>query len=216
MALSGKIGLYFFPGSSSIFPHFLLYHCNIPFTPQAVRFQEPSSLISVNNKAQVPVLVIGDNVVTENPAIAHAINILAPEKHLFGHGPAEFIKVCEWMNWISASLHAQAWSPYKRPFRFTTDQSAEGQAALLAKSEQNVLEQFSRLEKTLDDKGPWALGETFTAVDVFLLPFFRLGRDVMKTNMEVYPKWTQIVSRLLEMKAAKQALGDEEAAMKPS
>ncbi|KAK4498582.1 hypothetical protein PRZ48_011240 [Zasmidium cellare] len=214
MELNGKATFYFFPGSSSIFPHFLLYHCNIPFTPQAVDFNDPSSLTSVNAKGQVPVLVLGDITITENPAIVHAINLLAPDKHIFGHDPLEFIKVCEWLNWISASLHAQAWSHFKRPFRFTTDQSEAGQAPVLAKATQNVLERFARLERTLDEKGPWALGEKFTAVDVSLLPFFRLGKDVMKTDMEVYPKWGKIVGKLLEMEAAKQAMSDELAARK--
>lgn len=212
-----KITLYFAPGASSAFPHFLLYHCNIPFTPQAVGLKEPSALASVNDKLQVPVLAIDGNNVTENPAIAHAINQLAPDQHLFGRSPTEFIKVCEWLNWISASLHAQAWSPFIRPFRFTTDQSLEGQAAVRDGAVKNLRERFARLEKTLDVEGPWALGEQLTAVDPYLLCFFRIGRDVMKADMKGdYPKWNRIVTQLLDLDATKKLLEDEDKARKAS
>lgn len=214
---SRKITLYFVPGASSVFPHFLLYHCNIPFTPQHVVLKDPTNLVAVNEKIQVPVLAIDGENITENPAIAHAINQLAPEKQLFGRTPIEFIRVCEWLNWISASLHAQAWSPYIRPWRFTTNESAEGQAAVKAGAEKNVRERFARLEKMLDGKGPWALGENFTAVDPYLLCFFRLGGLVMKADMKAdYPKWSRIVSQLMETEAAKKVVEDEEKARKAS
>lgn len=204
------ITLYLAPGSSSLFPHILLYYCDIPFTPHVVRFSDPSGLIKVNDKQQVPALVVDGTTITENPAIAHFINQIAPEKHLFGHSVLEFAKVSEWINWISASLHAQAWSLWMRPWRFTTDSSAEAQAAIKKSAEQTVLERFRRLEAQLDVNGPWALGEHFTAVDVYIVPFFRLARGVLGVDMATYPKWSRIANEVLGMEAVKRALADEQ------
>ena len=203
--------LYLAPGSSSLFPHILLYYCDIPFTPHIVRFSDPSDLIKVNDKQQVPTLVVDGQTITENPAIAHFINQIAPERLLFGHGILEFTKVCEWLNWISASLHAQAWSPYKRPGRFTRDTSAEAQAAIKESAEDQVLKRFKMLEAKLDVSGPWALGEHLTAVDVYIVPFFRFGRDALGVDMAAsYPKWSKIVGKVLGMDVAKRALNDEQ------
>lgn len=204
--------LYLIPGSSSLFPHILLRYCDVPFTPRIIHLSNPAEFDGINDKKQVPVLVVHDNTITENPAIAHAINQLAPEKHILGRTPMEFVKVCEWMNWISGSFHAQAWGPYIRPWRFTTDASAEAQSAVKAAAEQKVLDCYAMLESKLHTNGPWALGEEFTAVDAYIFPFFRLARDRMGLNMKTYPRWSRGYEKLTELEAVKKALEYEQEA----
>lgn len=55
------------------------------------------------------------------------------------------------MNWISASFHAQAWSPYLRPWRFTSD--PEGEAAVKAKADEKLCERFEMIEEWLPEGG---------------------------------------------------------------
>lgn len=207
--------LYLIPGSSSLFPHLLLRHCNIPFTPRILHHpsQLQTDLVGISDKQQVPVLVIDDNVITENPAIAHAINQLAPDKHLFGRNSTEFLRVCEWLNFISGPLHAQAWGPFIRPWRFTTDTSADAQAAVKAAAKHNLLERFTMLEARLHPQGPWALGEHLTAVDVYTFPFFRLpnARGMGLDMAGAYPKWNRIVEALMATDFVKDTLSFEAA-----
>lgn len=209
---SPSVALHLIPGSSSLFPHILLRYCNIPFTPHFFRASDLQNLKATNDKQQVPVLLVDGNNITENPAIAHAINQLAPEKHLFGRTPLEFVRVCEWLNFISGPLHAQAWGPYIRPRRFTTDASAEAQAAVKAAAERNLLDRFAMLESRLHPDGPWALGEHFTAVDAYSFPFFRLAAQRMGLDMAgTYPRWNRLVQGLMAMEAVSDTLACEEA-----
>ncbi|KAK5123121.1 hypothetical protein LTR85_003319 [Meristemomyces frigidus] len=211
---SPSITFYLLPNSSSLFPHILLRHCNIPFTPKVLHHPSKlqTDLDGVSSKQQVPVLVIDGNAITENPAIAHAINQLSPHHHLFGLSPTEFIKVCEWLNFISGPLHAQAWGPYIRPWRFTTDTSAEAQAAVKEAAKRSLLDRFATLEANLHPEGPWALGKHFTAVDVYTFPFFRLptARRMEVDMAGEYPRWSRIVQALMGMDAVKKTLAFEE------
>ena len=204
-----NIKLYLIPGSSSLFPHILLRYCGIPFQPQVVRIAELHKLESINAKQQVPVLVLDGNTITENPAIAHAISNLAPAAHLFGRTPLQFVRVCEWLNWISGPLHAQAWASYIRPWRFTTNVSDEARAAVKAAAEQKVLDRFKDLNLRLHAVGPWAMGDHFTAVDAYIYPFYCLARDKMGLDMQQYSKWSKCYDRILETKALKEVLDDE-------
>ena len=106
-----SVVLYIYPGASSLFPHILFQYSEIPFTPKLTHTQD-EDFIAINPKQQVPALVLDGQVFTENAALAHAANQLAPGKQIMGRNDVEFLRVCEWMNWISTSLQAQAWQPY--------------------------------------------------------------------------------------------------------
>lgn len=222
-----SVTLYIFPGASSLFPHILFHYAGIPFTPCLAVPTDPD-MLAMNPKAQVPVLVLDGFVLTENPAIAHAVNQLASDKQIMGRNDREFLRACEWLNWISATLHAQAWGPYVlqkeqsetfadtltesysyvRPWRFTTDKA--GEAAVQAACKQMLLERFDMLESKLDADGPWALGEHFTAVDAFVYYWFRSTKGRMGIDMAKYPRWTRVSGRVEGMEAVKNALAVEE------
>jgi glutathione S-transferase len=205
-----KVTLFLHPGASSLFPHILLNEVGIPFTPKVIGGNTPAllnELAAINPKQQVPTLVIDGDVITENPAIAQAINQLAPERQLMGRDPKQFIRACEWLNWISGPLHAQAWGPYIRPHRFTTDPAAE--EGIREKCKDIVLERFDTIESALSDEG-WALGDDFTAVDAYLLPFFFLCKVRVRGDTEVaYPKWSNLMKRVQELDSVKTALATE-------
>ena len=203
-----SILLYHYPGSTSTFPRLLLEYCGIE---HELKIPDPSNseFAAINPKKQVPVLIVDNNLITENPAIAHAINQLAPEKHLFGNSPLEFIRVCEWLNWISATVHAQAWGPYVRPSRFTTDQTAE--ASVRAAAAQRLQARWDEIESKLGESDSWAVGEGFTAVDAFLLQFMRFAKNGMGLDMQkMYPKWTRLVDRMLKIEAIKTVFEADE------
>ena len=206
-----SVKLYVMPGSSAVFPHILLQYCGIPFTAQVPR---PEELSTVSDKQQVPVLVLDEkSVITENPAIAHAINQLAPDKKVFGSTPIEFVRVCEWLAWIAGPLHAQAWAPFVRPFRFTTDDAVQAHAAVKESARRKCLDRYATLESRLHPVGPWALGEHFTAVDAYLFPFYRFAKSSMELDLKTtYPRWTRIVEGLLELEPVRETLKYEQEA----
>lgn len=98
---------------------------------------------------------------------------------------------------------------YIRPWRFTTEKS--GEAAVKAACEQRVVERFGVLESMLNDTGPWALGDHFTAVDAFLFHWYRSARSRMGVEVVAkYPRWARVYSQASEMEAVKKALEVEE------
>lgn len=208
-----KITLYLRPGSSSIFPHILLNELGIDFEAKGVTYStitDDAEFARVNQKHQVPVLTIDGETVTENPAIAQAIQSLRPEHKILGQNTQEFIKVCEWLNWLSASFHAQAFSPYLRPWRFTT--SEDGEAAVKAKAREKVMERFGMVEGWLRENC-WAVGQGFTAVDAYLLPFFMWGSKEFGQETKRFVKYGQLVEKVRARESVTRALRREEEIM---
>ncbi|KAF7852603.1 hypothetical protein EAF04_010934 [Stromatinia cepivora] len=71
---------------------------------------------------RVLVLSLGDEIIMEIPTIATAISSLAPESHLLGPTKMETIRVYEWMNWLSGTLHAHAFVGLLRLERMSDDE----------------------------------------------------------------------------------------------
>jgi glutathione S-transferase len=109
--------LYFAPGTCSLAPHILLREAGVEFeaiansvTLKTVTFAEGFELL--NPKMRVPVLVLDGVVITELPAIVTAIAQLVPNMRLMGKGQLETVRVYEWMNWLSGTLHGQAFGAF--------------------------------------------------------------------------------------------------------
>lgn len=110
--MSGNaITLYIYPGSSSLIPHILLRYAGIDFTPQLGVPADPA-FVAINPKKQVPAFSLNGEIITENIAIVHAVNQLAPDEQIMGRNDLELLRQCEWLSWVFTSLHAQAWGPY--------------------------------------------------------------------------------------------------------
>jgi glutathione S-transferase len=207
-----NITLYMLPGTCAIVPHVLLNQAGLNFKLEPVPPANiTSTFSSTNPKQQVPVLVINEDIITENPAIAQAINQLAPSAYLFGTTPLQFIRVCEWLNYLSAAIHAQAWGPYLRPHRYTNDPAAE--AGIKAACWQKLRDRFALIESKLPEEG-WAVGTvSMTAVDAYLLPFYQWAsrKDRMGIEMESeYPKWTALMGRLQGLESVRRTLEEIE------
>lgn len=92
-----ELTLYLRPGWSSLFPHILLHEQQLSFKTIGVTDRtvtEDPSYAAKNPKKQIPVLFVNGRPVTENPAIAHAIQSLNPENKLMGRSSEDFVRVC--------------------------------------------------------------------------------------------------------------------------
>lgn len=206
-----NITLYLRPGWSSLFPHILLYEQNLAFETVGVTDRtvtEDRDFAAKNPKKQIPVLFIHGKAVTEIPAIAHAISRLRDSCDFMGSDRGEFVEICVWMNWISASFHAQAWSPYLRPWRFTNN--PDGEAGVKLKAYTKLLQRFVTVEDALGEDG-WAVGSSFSAVDAYLLPFFQWAEtDRSFRDMRGdFPKYAALMERVRSRPSVQRALGRE-------
>lgn len=155
---------------------------------------------------RVPVISIGEEIITELPAIITMLASLAPEKNLLGRTQLETVRVYEWMNWLSGTVHSLAFKPIFRPDNFTIDPA--GYEGVRTKARQTVKESLDLIEGRL--YGVYAVGGAYTAVDAYLFVFYRWGNQIGINMKGEYPKYTALVANLVQRAAVKSALEVEE------
>lgn len=205
------VKLHFAPGACSLAPHILLHETGIAFTSIAAKTSTGrqaafiEGFAQINAKMRVPALTLDGDTITENPAVLSAIAELAPDKNLLGATPRERLRVCEWMAWLAADVHAQGFAGWLRPERFSDEGAAY--AGIRKKGFEHIRTCFGVIEGKLD--GVYAVGGKLTAVDPYLFVFYRWGCG-MEIQMDVeYPKYTALVKNLVDRPAVKAALSTE-------
>lgn len=168
------------------------------------------SWLARNPKGRVPALspVTGraggeEHLLTEVPAILTYLARLRPNLDLMPADPAREARTLEWMNWLSGWLHAVAFAQQWRPERFSD--AAAGFPAIAAKGRANMLDAFANIERILADGRTWAVPDTYSVADAFLIVFYRWGKS-MDVRMGEYSAWTALTSRTMERPAVAAGL----------
>jgi glutathione S-transferase len=122
--------------------------------------------LAVNPMGQIPVLVLPDGtLMTESAAMVlhivdrHPAAELAPPA-----GSAESARFQRWLLFMAATLYGDDLRCYY-PDRFTTD--PKGPEGVKAAAVADMDRHFAMLNEALNP-GPYLLGETFSAVDIYL------------------------------------------------
>lgn len=201
---SYQLKLYYWQGACSLAPHILLHELGIPF--EAIRVEKTKDALEknkhINPKLRVPVLVMDNEIITELPAIMTAISQFDKSRHLLGKSELETVRVYEWMNWLSGTMHGQAWASFLRPERFVDDEQAYG--ALRDKGIGTVKELNAIVESKL--QGPHAVGDDLTIVDPFLYVFWRWGVTRGYIVPAQYPKFEQLARGIEERSSTQNVL----------
>lgn len=199
--------LWISPGACSLAPHILIREAGIEFKTVVINAKAgfPEELRHMNPKARIPIFQLGDEIITEVPAIMTAISQLSPHKHLLGKSNIEIIRTYEWFNWISGTLHGQAFGGLRRPSRFSDDPQAYD--SIKAKGRKTVEESFAYIEEKL--KGNHAVDDSFTAVDAYLLVMYRWGNETGYDMRVTYPKFTGLIMEALKRDSVNAAIKDE-------
>ena len=109
----------------------------------------------------------------------------------------------ELLGWLASSVHiafAQVW----RPERFTSDTNVH--AKISEGGHQALLAYFDEIEGAVGDG--WTVPRDFSAVDSYLLTFFRWGKRI-GADMGRYPRWEGLVQRAVLRPAVERALQAE-------
>lgn len=203
------ITFYYAPGACSLAPHILLHtaclkHHAIPLRATPARTDYPSSFALINPKMKVPVLILDSETITEIPAIATAISALVPDRHFVGRTSMEGVRVYEWMNWLSGTLHGAGFGTVFRPERWSV--SGEGLDGIRERGVRVVEECFGVIEGKLGGGGMFVVGGALTVVDAYLFVFYRWGDQLGLEMRGKYPKYAALVENMLELDAVKEAL----------
>jgi glutathione S-transferase len=165
--------LYWNPGSASMAPHCCLEEAGAAYTLRQVdtgkgEHQRPEYL-ALNPSGKVPTLVIangsatGDFTMTESAAMCmliadrHPAANLAPKTDELARGHFYM-----WLMHLSNTLQP-AMLRYYYPDRNTTGETE----AVVTKAQEEVATVWSRIDAHLRVKGPYLLGDRYSAADIF-------------------------------------------------
>ena len=178
--------LHYFPGNASLFPHMLLREIGAPFELKLVdrsqNAQKSADYLRLNPNGLIPVIVDGDQVIYETAAIALYLADKHPEAALAPPVGAPLRGAYyKWMVHLSNVVQAdfRAWF---YPHEFVADPAATETAKEAAG--RRMMAAFNRLADPLGD-GPWLLGETFSAADLYLLMLTRWGRTLPRPVRDI-------------------------------
>ena len=159
--------LHYHPSDASLMPHILLEELGVPFklclVDRSRNAQKSPAYLMLNPNGLIPVLVDGDLVLYETPAIllhladTHTEARLVPEP-----GTAQRAHCYKWMAWLSNTLQANL-VLYFYAERYVP---SEGVADFRARTEARIAPMLDQLESQLQTHGgPWLMGTDYSAAD---------------------------------------------------
>lgn len=169
--------LYYSPGACSFAVHVLLEEMARPSSLECVMIPQGMSrsaaFLRISPMGRVPVRVINTEVMTELPAMllylafGHPQGNWLPTAH-----PMGVARCAEWLNWLSGTVHTMAVGQVWQASRLIGDPRLEAQVE--AKGRINLHQAFKRIKSHFSQE-PYAAGGQYSAIDPYLLVFYRWG-----------------------------------------
>jgi len=206
--------LYRARGAGSLAPHIVLEEIGAPYETREVMINQGSradvlvdpEYLAINPKGRIPALRVGDEVLTEAPAILTFLARRHPEAGLLPTEPFAEARCFEWMNWLATAVHAGAFSQIVRPQRFVSDE--KDYPAVVARGRQHVATAYTYIEEQLAGRDT-AVPRQFTIVDPYLLFFYLGSKGAGNPMAERYPNWTRVSETALARPAVQRVLAKE-------
>lgn len=172
--------LYFSPGACSFVPHSLLESAGVDFEPVMVKLhkgeQNEAPFRGVNPRGQVPVLVDGDQTITQIVAIVQYLDARYPQQGFLPQDLLARTRVLETLAWMNNTVHptfTHVFMPYK--FAGTPEAQAELKT-FNAKAYAGLLAEIEQMAKKAADQGQAFLGGArFGPLDAYALTLLRWG-----------------------------------------
>lgn len=172
--------LYFSPGACSFVPHTLLETIGAPYEPIMVKLhkgeQQQEAFKAINPRGQVPVLVDGDEVITQIVAIVTYLDARHPEQGFLPQEPLARTRVLETLAWMNNTVHP-TFTHVFMPFKFAGTPEAQAELkSFNAKAYAGLLGEIEAMARKAADKGqPFLGGERFGPLDAYALTLLRWG-----------------------------------------
>ena len=197
------IQLHYYPSTASMAPHILLEEIGVPYERVLVDrtqgVQKTQQYLQLNPNGLIPALTDGDLVLYESAAIclylcdSHPQAALAPPL-----GSAERAHFYKWLMWLTNTLQATL-RVYFYPERWMNASNPLGAAELKTHAEAKVRVLVDLLDRELArHKGPWLLGDSYTAVDAYTLMLCRWTRHFgqpARTRPQLGPYLQRVLAR---------------------
>lgn len=210
------IRLYYYPSNASIAPHILLEEMGIAFqlelVDRASNAHKSPEYLRLNPNGLIPVLVDGDLVLYETAAIVlHLVDTPAgaPFAPRVGtHARAHFYK---WLVWFTNTVQAT------QLMYFFPNQYLRPGSDAVTELEEVAQARVGGFLKQMDDVlaghgGPWMLGETYSALDIYAFMLCRWTRNYTAPAgrpAREHAHLAPFLQRMLERPAVHRAIATE-------
>jgi glutathione S-transferase len=216
------ITLHYYPSNASFAPHVLLQEIGAPFQLQWVDRQagahKSPAYLALNPNGLIPVLVDGDLVLYETAAICLHLVDTHPAANLApAVGTAQRAQFYKWLVWLTNTLQALL-IHYFYPERLVNEGNAAAAAQVAAHAQAKVLECLAQLDAELArlgsmkaevGGGPWLLGQTYSAVDIYAFMLCRWTRGFSNMPARDHAHLGPYLQRVLARPAVQQVIKTE-------
>lgn len=205
--------LYFSSGACSFVPHALLESAGATFEPMLVKLhraehQSPEYL-ALNPRGQVPVLVHGDEVITQIVAIVGYIDHLFPQAQFLPREPLPRVRVLETLAWMNNTVHP-TFTHVFMPHKFAA--TPEAQAEIKAFNQQRFAVLLADLEAMVQSATAqgksYLAGTQFGPLDAYALTLLRWG-GLAGIDPIGFPALWAHVQRVAQLPAVARAIERE-------
>jgi glutathione S-transferase len=202
--------LYYATGTCALASHIALEEAGVAYTAERVDFknsqQTSPEYLAINPKGRVPALVTDRGVLTETPAILVFIAQSSPSAKLMPEDAFAFAQAQSFNSYLCSTVHV-AHAHKGRGYRWATEESSF--ADMKRKVPETMAANFALIERDML-KGPWVMGEHYTACDAYLftLTGWLAGDSV---DIATLPKVAAHRQRMSERPAVQKVLADEKA-----
>ena len=205
--------LYFAPGACSFVPHTLLETAGAEFEPVMVKLHKGENYTpeykAINPRSQVPVLVDGDEVITQIVAIITLLDDRFPQCNFLPRSGMARARVLETLAWMNNTVHptfTHVFMPHK--FAGTPEAQAELKtfnAALYG----SMLAEIEAMAQTAASEGkPFLGGEHFGPLDAYSLTLLRWG-GFAGHDPQGFPSLWAHVQRIAQLPAVARVIERE-------
>lgn len=195
--------LFWAPGTAAMAPHAALEEIGAPHRLVKVdinsgEHRQPEYL-KLNPKGLVPVLTSGDDAFTESAAIVMHLADRHPEAKLAPEpGTPERARYYQWLLYLSNTVQSAMIEYFHPDHSFD---AVDQQQTLKASAEKRLGAMFAYIDAELAKGGPYLLGATFRAPDLYLHMLTRWSRYFARPGYQ-YPN----VKRLTDLVKARPAV----------
>ncbi|MDR7095216.1 glutathione S-transferase family protein [Hydrogenophaga laconesensis] len=171
-----SLKLYFAPGACSFVPHSMLELSGVAFEPNGVKLhkneQRSPEYLAINPRGQVPVLVDGDEVITQIVAILLHLDAQLPEAGILPASGLARTRALQTLTWMNNTVHP-TFTHVFMPEKYSDDEAV--QKAVRAFAAQSYRGLLGEIEAMAEKASPWMTGERPGALDAYALTLLRWG-----------------------------------------
>lgn len=204
-----SLKLFFAPGACSFVPHTMLELAGVAFEPVSVKLhkgeQRSAEYLAMNPRGQVPVLVDGEDVITQIVTILLHLDAKLPEAGILPASGMARTRALETLTWMNNTVHP-TFTHVFMPQKFTDDEAAQN--AIRGFAVARYRELLGEIEAMASRAAPWMTGERPGALDAYALTLLRWG-GYAGIDPTTFPKTWELAQRFAALPAVARAIERE-------